>query len=213
MAITLVNWENAHKHGETWISHHRLRHRIFVERHRWDLPTHNGLEFDEFDTPAAQYVICHNWAGEAQGAVRLLPTTRAYMLQAIWPELLDKHPASPTVWEATRFGCDCELPARLRRQVVAELIAGCLEFGLANNVESFLALMPVSIFHRVIAAAGCKVEIGTRGFSMGGHNVCAASIKIDEESLAEVRRRSGLTAPLLAIPPNAGSGGWRSIAA
>src|SRR5436190_10638472 len=57
MSTVCITWENAHLHGEAWISHHRLRYRIFVERQGWAVPTYNGLEYDEFDTPAARYIL------------------------------------------------------------------------------------------------------------------------------------------------------------
>ncbi len=57
MTVVSLSWETAHLHGETWISHHRLRHRLFVERQGWEIPTYRGMEYDEFDTPAAQYLL------------------------------------------------------------------------------------------------------------------------------------------------------------
>lgn len=88
MPVICLNWETAHMHGETWISHHRLRHRLFVERQGWEVPTVRDLEYDEFDTPAAQYLIWIDSKGETRGAARLLPTTRPYMVKKLWPELI-----------------------------------------------------------------------------------------------------------------------------
>ena len=96
MPVVCLNWETAHLHGEAWIAHHRLRHRLFVERRGWDLPTHRGMEYDEFDTPAAWYLLWLDGQGETRGAVRLLPTTRPYMLQTLWPQLLRGVPPEST---------------------------------------------------------------------------------------------------------------------
>lgn len=49
MTVVCLSWETAHLHGETWISHHRLRYRLFVERQGWDVPSYKGMEHDEFD--------------------------------------------------------------------------------------------------------------------------------------------------------------------
>jgi acyl homoserine lactone synthase len=212
MAISILSWKTAHLHGEAWISQHRLRHKIFVERQRWRVPVYNGLEYDEFDTPSAQYVVWCDCEGQARGVVRLLPTTRPYMLKSLWPELLSPQmPDSPQIWEATRFGCDHTLPASMRREVVAELIAACLEFGLEHGIRSYLALMPVAVFKQVIAAAGCQVEVGRQSLRMGCHDVVAGAVKVDQASLAAVRMRARLHGPMIesahiaALRPSIGS--------
>ena len=87
MAFIALNWETAHLYGEAWISHHRLRHRLFIDRQNWAVPSFGGLEFDQFDSPAAHYLLWLDAAGQARGAVRLVPTTQPYMLQTLWPDL------------------------------------------------------------------------------------------------------------------------------
>ena len=94
--IDCVTWETAHLFGEAWISHHRLRHRLFVERQGWEGPTHNSLEYDQFDTPAAVYLLWRDEAGQARGVTRLIPTERPYMLKEIWPDMVDTLPSSPS---------------------------------------------------------------------------------------------------------------------
>jgi N-acyl-L-homoserine lactone synthetase len=193
MTVVIMSWENAHLYGEAWISHHRLRHQIFVARQSWDVPTYNSLEYDQFDTPAARYVVWLDCTGRARGVVRLLPTTRPYMIKSLWPELLQHSPPeTETIWEATRFGCDRSLEPSIRRRVVAELICGGLEFGLANGISQYLGLMPVAVFDHVITAAGCKVDIQASSFRMGRHDVVAGYIEISLSSLAEVRSRAGI---------------------
>jgi N-acyl-L-homoserine lactone synthetase len=57
MRTLAVTWETVHQHGEAWISHHRLRYKMFVERQKWTIPTYRQIEYDEFDTPAATYIL------------------------------------------------------------------------------------------------------------------------------------------------------------
>ncbi|MGA2286886.1 acyl-homoserine-lactone synthase [Bradyrhizobium sp.] len=198
MTVLVLSWENAHLHGEAWISHHRLRHQIFVGRQSWDVPTYNSLEYDQFDTPAARYLVWIDDNGQARGVARLLPTTRPYMIKSLWPELLQHSPPeTETIWEATRFGCDRSLTPSTRRRVVAELICGCLEFGLANGISQYLGLMPVAVFNHVIMAAGCKVEIQAANFHMGRHDVAAGYIDVTLSSLLEVRLRAGIRQSVL----------------
>src|SRR5690606_27788678 len=115
-------------------------HRLFIDRQNWAVPSFGGLEFDQFDSPAAHYLLWLDTAGQARGAVRLVPTTQPYMLQTLWPDLLGNHvPREPGIWDASRFGCDRNLPAQLRRRVLGELIYGCQEFGLARGIHAYLA--------------------------------------------------------------------------
>src|SRR5262245_29303780 len=198
MTIVCINWETAHLHGEAWISHHRLRHRIFVERQGWNVPSHDGLEYDEFDTPAATYVFWLDDRQQARGVARLIPTTRPYMIQALWPHLVaGPLPRTSCVWEASRFGCDRDLDAPMRRRVVAELICGCQEFGIANGISKYLGVMPLAIFRHVIAAAGCSVTRLGPSVRMQQHQVAAAAIEVSSATLATVKSRCRVDGPVL----------------
>jgi acyl homoserine lactone synthase len=198
MAIICVSWESAHLHGEAWISHHRLRHRIFVERQGWGVPTHNGLEYDQFDTPAATYVLWLDDRRQARGVTRLIPTTQPYMVQTLWPELIDGPlPRTATIWEATRFGCDRDLDSPTRRRIVAELICGCQEFGIANGVSKYIGVMPLAVFRHVIAAAGCRVTPLGPSRRMQQHDIAAAHIDVSPTTLATVQSRGGIHGPVL----------------
>jgi len=198
MPIVCVSWESAHLNGEAWISHHRLRHRIFVERQHWDVPSHNGLEYDQFDTPAATYVVWLDDRRQARGVTRLIPTTRPYMVQSLWPELIrGPPPHSAAIWEATRFGCDRDLDGRTRRRVVAELICGCQEFGISNGIAKYICVMPVEVFHHVIRLAGCRVTPLGPTIRMHRHEIGAAYIDVGPTTLATVRSRCAVRGPVL----------------
>lgn len=201
MAVIALNWETAHLYGEAWISHHRLRHQIFVTRQQWEVPSFGALEYDQFDTPAATYLIWLDDSGQARGVVRLIPTLRPYMIQQLWPDLLDHPPpCQPGIWEATRFGCDHALPSPLRHRVVAELICACQEFAVSRDIDQYLGVMPLAIFQRVIAAHGCPVSLGTRARIMGKHRIAAGYIAASGAVLQGVRDRTGLLQPILQPP-------------
>src|SRR5262249_55986594 len=198
MPIVCVSWESAHLYGEAWISHHRLRYRIFVERQHCDVASHNGLEFDQFDTPEAISVLWSDDRHRARGVPRLIPTTRPYRLQSLWPELIrGPLPQSAAIWEASRFGCDRDLDAGTRRRVVAELICGCQEFGIANGIAKYIAVMPTPIFHNVIGLAGCRVTPLGPTVRMRRHDIGAAYIDVCQTTLATVRRRCAVRGAVL----------------
>lgn len=198
MGVVCLNWETIHRHGEAWISHHRLRHRLFVERLGWDVPSYAGMEYDQFDTPWTQYLLSVDDAGSTCGMVRLLPTTRPYMLQRLWPDMVrETLPKSDAVWEATRFGCDRTLDPRTRRRVVNEILCAALEFGVQRRVKGFLVVMPVGLLRSVIARAGYRVRL-LGGERMLGHLPAAAAyLEVSPEVLLRVRRRCSLPGPLL----------------
>ena len=202
MRTIAVTWETAHQHGEAWISHHRLRYRMFVERQRWDIPNYRGLEYDEFDTPAATYILTVDHQRHALGVARLIPTTRPYMVRSLWPHLVDSElPDNVSVWEASRFGCDRDLDVGTRRRVIAQLILGCQEFGLAQGIGRYLGVMPVWIFKRVIAANGCPVTYLGPTLRLQDHEIAAAYIEVSRSTLEAARNRTGVRHAVLTQDP------------
>jgi acyl homoserine lactone synthase len=198
MRTVAVTWESIHLHGQAWVSHHRLRYKMFVERQNWGVPNYRQMEYDEFDTPAATYILAVDDDNRALGTTRLVPTTRPYMIKSLWPDLAQiELPQSETIWEASRFGCDRDIDSITRRRVVAHLILGCQEFGVANGISRYLGVMPIWVFKYVIAASGCPVTyIGPR-LQQYGHEIAAAYIDISQSILEAVRSRTGIRAALL----------------
>lgn len=96
--ITVVTPELRDLHAAEIEQMHRLRHRVFKDRLKWDVRSFGGLEIDQFDMLDATYLI----VGEAgvQGSWRILPTTGPYMLRDVFRQLLDgkEPPDSPAIW-------------------------------------------------------------------------------------------------------------------
>lgn len=119
----------AHRFQDAFASQARLRHRVFVEQRGLDHPTFGGLEFDEFDTPAAIYLVWRDDDRVVRGLARLLPTIRRYMLQTHWPHLVDRPPLprSPAIFEATRVCVDKDVDPAARRKIFPELLCAIQE--------------------------------------------------------------------------------------
>ena len=197
--VDIVTWESAHLFGSALASHHRLRYRLFVERQAWDVPCFHGMEYDQFDTPAAVYLLQRDKEGDVRGVTRLIPTTRPYMIKEVWPDLVDgcDLPASPEIWEGTRFGVESDLSARERNRVTAELVLACLEFGLENGIQQYLVLMPILIIRRIIGGAGCQFKLLGEPRTIGNHRVGVAAVEVSHAALLEARRRFGIHDPVL----------------
>jgi acyl homoserine lactone synthase len=86
-----------------------FRRDVFIGRLRWDLPSTDDLEIDQFDGDRAQYIIATQ-SGECVGCWRLLQTTGSYMLRDAFPQLLlsGNAPANPDIWELSRFAVATE---------------------------------------------------------------------------------------------------------
>jgi acyl homoserine lactone synthase len=171
---------------------------MFVERQGWEVPAVRGLEYDEFDTPAAQYLIWIDGRGETRGTARLLPTTRPYMVKSLWPELVPGElPESDTVWEVTRFGCDHNLDSKTRRRAVAEILCAMQEFGLVRGIDGYLVVASKRLLKCVVVKAGGKVTVLGPELLVGQLPASAGYIHIAPETLKVLRQRAGIAGPVL----------------
>lgn len=197
--IDLVNLENSHLFGGALASQHRLRHRVFVERQQWNIPSYRGMEYDQYDTPAAHYLIWRDETGEARGVSRLSPTDIPYMLEEQWPDMVTNGtlPKSPLVWEATRFGIDRDLEPAQRKQILQELVIAYLEFGLKEGITHMLGVMPTLIWRAIFINSGWPLEFLGEPRKLAGDKVCPAMGALTPEILARVREKTGIHQPVL----------------
>lgn len=192
MTIESFNLTTAHLYGDALASQFRLRHRVFIERVDYKVPTWKGMEFDQFDTPATQYFVWRDDEGEVRGVARLAPTSLDYMLEKIWPEKIVNIdlPHSDKVWEATRFGVDSDLPAKVRNTIVKELICAFLEFGTMHGIESILGLTYVTLIRNIFLRNGWDAKMVSPVWREDGIEVQAGLLPVSMEVLHNVRRRT-----------------------
>src|SRR4051812_1385817 len=127
--IEAFSLANAHRFQDALASQSRLRHDVFVERRGLPHSSYDGLEFDEFDTPAAKYLVWRDEERVVRGLARLLPTTRPYMLKSYWPHLVSDgdFPCAPGIVEVTRVCVDKSLDPGRRATVLPELLCAIQE--------------------------------------------------------------------------------------
>ena len=63
MSVDIFNWETAHLFGDALPGQHRLRRKLFIDRQSYNVPVYNELEYDQYDTPAATYVVRRDEGG------------------------------------------------------------------------------------------------------------------------------------------------------
>jgi Autoinducer synthase len=97
------------KHSELALGMHSLRRRVFKDRLDWTVSVSAGLEIDQYDLLAPNYLLVLK-RREVIGCVRLLPTTGANMLANTFSILLDGRPApaDARIWESSRFCVDTQ---------------------------------------------------------------------------------------------------------
>ena len=155
MQVTTLSFDNMHNHGELFANMFRARHRTFIERRNWKLPEANGMEFDQYDTPASRWVAVHEF-GQVLAGVRLTPTTASCgiysylirdaqlgLLDSIPSNLLyDEAPVAPHVWESSRVFVSDNVPSKLRLRVQCSLIGEMVRAARDFGATSLIGIVP-----------------------------------------------------------------------
>ena len=185
MQTTTLSFANMHTHGPLFTDLLRARHRTFIEQNHWDLPAADGMEFDQYDTPASRWVAVHH-LGTIMAGVRLTPTTHrcgiySYMIRDAQLGLLDTIPADlmydeapvdERIWESSRVFVAHDVPAKLRMRVQMQLIGEMVRAARELGASSLVGLIPANsprLARRVgldCVAAGPVLNIG------GSDSVC-----------------------------------------
>lgn len=193
-----VNIENAHEYGNVLSQLHRLRYRQFRERQSYNVPVYKNMEYDQYDTLATVHLAYIDRYGIVRGCSRLNPTNRPYMLQDLWPHMVEGPlPASPQIWEGTRICIEKDLPGEQRERVKWSIILGYLEFALANNIEKYIGVMQNFIWRRVFIQSGWGAEYLGEELLIDGIKTRAGEVIVTPEALERVRATTGIHEPVL----------------
>jgi N-acyl-L-homoserine lactone synthetase len=201
--ISCISCSNVHEFGTAFYSQFRLRYEEFIERQEYDVPVWDGMEFDQYDTPASRYLVYHSDAGEALGVSRLTPTSLSCMLKDLWPQLVDDKSLlrSATIWEGTRYCIDKAVTPELRRRIVHEMACAYLEFGLQLGLTKIIGMMPTYIYRSVFERPGIAMEYLGPVVAIGRHKCRAVAIPVTAQQLGNVRRKTGITHGVLRFSP------------
>ncbi len=157
MEVTTLSYDNLHKHGELFANMFRARHRAFIQQNRWNLPEANGMEFDQYDTPASRWLAVHQ-NGEVLAGIRLTPTTHrcgiySYMIRDAQKGLLEsiptnllnfEAPVASHIWESSRVFVSDSVPASMRLRVQLQLRHEMVISARALGATTVLGLIPES---------------------------------------------------------------------
>lgn len=176
----ILTYRNMHERGDLLSRYMEARKEIFIDKFGWSVYEADGMEFDQYDTPFAHWVILHRF-GEVLGGVRMLPTTAkcgiySYMLRDAQLGLLSDlptdilyfpAPVEHNVWEATRFFITDAVPSSDRLKVQSLLFRGMSRTATENGGAYILGVVP-AVWSRWARRIGVNATpIGSR-FSIDG---------------------------------------------
>jgi N-acyl-L-homoserine lactone synthetase len=140
--IEAFSLKTAHYFGDALASQARLRHRVFVERRGLAHSFYDGMEYDEFDTPAAIYLVWRDQQSVVRGLMRVSPTSMPYMLKSYWPFLCQTRelPESADIWEVTRVCVDRTFDPDERKRIFPKLLCALQELFLTHGVKAMIGV-------------------------------------------------------------------------
>ena len=165
------------------VAHYRRQ--AFVERLGWGLQIQNGAELDQFDRPDTVYVIAQDDQSNIIGCARLLPTTGPYLLEAVFPQLLNglPPPRSRDVWELSRFSA-VDLNAQVHAaqyqfssSTAVRLLEESIACAASRGARRLIAVCPVGV-ERLMHRAGFHVHRAGPPTVINGDPILACWIEV-----------------------------------
>jgi acyl homoserine lactone synthase len=164
------------------------RYEIFIQTLHWQLPVENGLERDQFDRPDTLYVIARDASETVCGCARLLPTTRAYLLDEVFPDLMNGAPAphASDIWELSRFSTKAtgETPAISRdeaRRRFCVLFAAVVEAAIGQGATRLITFTAMGV-ERILRSIGMHAHRVGPPQLIDGEPVLALWIELDDQT-------------------------------
>lgn len=152
-----------------------LRKKDFVDQKGWAVASDGEVEWDCYDTPAAEYIILER-NGECVGGARILCTTApsfgpwSYMLRdaaaGVLPDGIPSSmlptdlPVSDTAFEATRFTIAAKLSPKEQIQAFGMIVAAVHDAVADRGGRVAVALMPRKFYDRFRRAGFAITEAG-----------------------------------------------------
>lgn len=184
----LITDENKAEHAAVLDRMHELRHDIFVKELKWKgLTSQDGREYDAYDAPGARYIVMLE-DGDVVASVRLHTMDGPTLFSDIFPHLAEFEPVpqdGKTV-DLSRFMVSPYLSDKTRMGGHgAAIIAAILEYGAAERLEAFTAVISP---HFLATVLQWGVETYAMGFPVGeGRDAhLAVRVPVSERQISQV---------------------------
>ncbi len=190
MLTTSLSFLNLHNHGELFVKLLKARRQCFIGQNNWNLPEADGMEYDQYDTPASRWIAVHE-LGEVLAGIRLTPTTArcgmySYMIRDAQKGMLDSIPSNlldfeapvhPNVWESSRVFVSKNVPAKLRMKVHSDLMQEMVATARTHGATKILGLVP-AVWSRWISRLDLDAEPAGPKMDMDGVKTQVALMRL-----------------------------------
>jgi acyl-homoserine lactone synthase len=201
--IDLVLPETRMSYASALMQMHQHRKQVFVDRFGWRLQAPGSwIEVDEFDNEYAVYLLARSLDGSHQGSVRLLPSTRAHMLQSVFGNLCpDGVPVGEDCWEISRLVTDpADAAGKTVLKVHRLLALALVEFAVWNDIRRYTLVAEASRVPVLLSVGWSVLPLGLPA-CVSGEMVQALQITITDQTLERMRGRLRIDTPVLRFPP------------
>lgn len=189
-------------------NHFKLRDLELNQKLGWQLPSWEGYEYDDLDTPAATYFIVRSDRkdprfGDVAGAARIVPTTcpTGYMLKNSFQHAVryEQLPHTPRCWEGSVAVTNDSLPREERSHVFRLFAAAYLEFLVERKAEWMYGLAIQKIWDRWTQFGWPLTKLGPTVPFKDGTEGTAGKLPVSQLWLERARVSAGLdaTTPIL----------------
>ena len=187
--IHVITAENQQHYKEELDEYFRIRHEIFVNERSWhDLHKSDGRDIDAYDNHNAVYMLAID-QDRIVGGQRLYPTVLPHMLSEVFGHMAQRGlPRAHNIYEWTRY-----FVVRERRmgRTDCRLLAAIQQFCLEEGLTELTAVVEMWWLPRW-QQVGFQIRPLGLPTMIEGQACIAASIKISQESLDQVRGLAGL---------------------
>ncbi|MEQ9695210.1 acyl-homoserine-lactone synthase [Shimia sp. SDUM112013] len=192
MHATTLSFGNMHTHGDLLVKLLKARRQSFIVERKWDLPEAEGMEYDQYDTPASRWIAVHE-DGEVLAGIRLTPTTArcgmySYMIRDAQKGMLADIPADllsfeapvdEKVWESSRVFIAKDIPSDKRLEVQMKLMRELIKAAQDEGAEKLLGMVP-ALWPRWIRRLGLHAEPAGPVMEIEGMRVQVAMMDLSE---------------------------------
>lgn len=190
VTTTILSITNIHRYGDLFVKYLKARRDVFIVQKGWQLPETEGMEFDQYDTPLARWVVVHD-RGTVLAGIRIAPTTavcgnHTYMLRDAqlgilsglpFNMLYEDAPVNDETWEATRLFVTEAVPAKKRAEVQQVLMNGMAAAAQSVGATQVIGIVP-AVFRRWLKRIGMKAVAVGPVMEVDGDRVQAALMAV-----------------------------------
>lgn len=202
----LISPESHNQFYEYLDVYYQKRHEVFNQRLDWKLSNQNGREKDEYDTLDAYYILVKDDKYGICGGIRLIPSTKNYMLKCTFSHLVKNKkniPCSQEVWETSRLLIDFprnkESKENIFHNKTIELIQSIVELGISLRIKKIITVTDTKV-ERIYRHAKWPVHRISDVKKIGNTFALAGTLEISKKKLNEIRKKSGIYHSTLWMP-------------